>query len=265
MTSPEQAPPQPSPQAGRETTRPPACRGTTGGLTTFQQPPSQPYPQAETERRLRVAISFGPQHGPVIAHQVQEAIQTARLNGYDILIFAGFAFDPEAQALIQKVPVARLQVHFASIAPDVLVGDLLKTTRASQIFTVFGQPDVAVHPQIDGTFVVELRGVDIYDPISGEVHSTRGEEVAAWLLDTDYDGKTFHICQAFFPGDPDAWEKLQRALKAQIDPEAFEHMRGTVSFPFQPGDYQRIAVKVIDFRGNEVVRVTDLRGGPYAR
>ena len=180
------------------------------------------------------------------------------MNGYPMLIFAGFSFDPEAQALIQKAPVADLQVHFANVAPDVLVGDLLKTTRASQIFTVFGQPDVRVEKQRDGTYTVELRGVDIYDPLTGEVHSTPGSDVAAWFLDTDYDGMTFHICQAFFPGDPDAWEKLQRALRAQIDPEAFEQMRGTVSFPFKPGEHERIAVKVIDFRGNEVVRVVPL-------
>jgi len=219
------------------------------------------HAEAETQQNgntLRVAISFGPQHGPVIAHQVQEAIPTARMNGYHVLIFAGFAFDPEAQALLQKIPVAGLQVHFANIAPDVLVGDLLKTTRASQIFTVFGQPDVRVERQKGGTYVVELRGVDIYDPLTGEVHSTQGEDVAAWFLDTDYDGMTFHICQAFFPGDGKAWAKLQRALKAQIDREAFERMRSTVSFPFKLGEHQRIAVKVIDFRGNEVMRVVNL-------
>ncbi|MEJ5229961.1 MAG: hypothetical protein WHT65_08150, partial [Pseudothermotoga sp.] len=219
------------------------------------------HAEAETKqdgKDLRVAISFGPQHGPVIAQQVQEAIPTAKTNGYNILIFAGFAFDPEAQAFIQKVPILGLQVHLANIAPDVLVGDLLKTTRASQVFTVFGQPDIAVHSQKDGTFFVELRGVDIYDPLTGEVHSVSGKDVAAWFLDTDYDGKTFHICQAFFPGDPDAWEKLQRALKAYIDLEVFERMRGTVSFPFQLGEYKRIAVKVIDFRGNEVMRVMTL-------
>jgi DNA modification methylase len=165
------------------------------------------YLHAEAEAKqngntLRVAISFGPQHGPVIAHQVQEAIPTAKMNGYQVLLFAGFAFDPEAQALIQKAPVAGLQVHFANIAPDVLVGDLLKTTRASQIFTVFGQPDVRVEKQKDGTYRVELRGVDIYDPLSGEVHSTRGEDVAAWFLDTDYDGKTFHIFAGLFPWRP---------------------------------------------------------------
>jgi adenine-specific DNA-methyltransferase len=137
--------------------------------------------------------------------------------------------------------------------------------RASQIFTVFGQPDVEAQPQKDGTFIVELRGVDIYDPLTGETQHARGADVAAWFLDTDYDGMTFHICQAFFPGDADAWDKLQRALKAQIDLETFEQMRGTVSFPFQSGEHQRIAVKVIDFRGNEVVRVMPLGEVTYSR
>ena len=213
----------------------------------------------QDEKELRVAISFGPPHGPVTAFQVQEAIPTAKMNAYDMLIFAGFSFDPEAQALIQKAPVPGLQVHFANISPDVLVGDLLKTTRASQIFTVFGQPDVKIREQEDGTFIAELRGVDIYDPVTGEVESARGENVAAWFLDTDYDGMTFHICQAFFPGNGKAWNKLQRALKAQIAPDAFEQMRGTKSFPFKPGEHNRIAAKAIDFRGNEVVRVIQLQ------
>lgn len=87
------------------------------------------------------------------------------------------------------------------------------------------------------------------------------QELTVWLLHTGDDGVTFHICQAVFPGGPDTREKLQRALKAQIDAEAFEHMRGTLSFPFQADDHQRIAVTAIDFRGNEVVRVVPLTGG----
>jgi len=221
------------------------------------------HAEAETSQNgksLRVAISFGPQYGPITATQANEAIKTAKLNAYQVLILAGFSIEAEAQAFVQKASelVPGLSIHFANIAPDVLVGDLLKTTRASQIFTVFGQPDVSVERQKDGTYVVELRGVDIYDPLTGEVHSTRGEDVAAWFLDTDYDGMTFHICQAFFPGDPKAWDKLQRALNTQIDPEAFEQMRTTRSFPFKPGEHKRIAVKVIDFRGNEVMRVVEL-------
>lgn len=210
-------------------------------------------------KALRVAISFGPQYGPVTAVQVQETIPTAQLNGYDVLIFAGFSFDPEAQALLQKQPV-KLQVHFANVAPDVLVGDLLKTNRASQIFTAFGQPDVRVRPEKDGNYVADLLGVDIYDPLTGETDHAPGDRTAAWFLDTDYDGMTFHVSQAFFPGDEDAWDKIQRALRATIDEESFERMRGTHSFPFKPGAHKRIAVKVIDFRGNEVVRVMGLDG-----
>jgi len=233
-------------------------------------PPPSPSPSIKgggNGRGQRVAITFGPQYGPVTATQANEAIQTAKLNAYDSLVLAGFSFDAEAQAFVQKAKdlVKGLTIHFANIAPDVLVGDLLKTTRASQIFTVFGQPDVRVEKQKDGTYIVELRGVDIYDPITGETHHSSGFEVAAWFLDSDYDGMTFHICQSFFPGDPDAWDKLQRALKAQIDPEVFEKMRGTTSFPFKSGDHKQIAVKVIDFRGNEVMRVIQLEKIYYGR
>jgi len=221
------------------------------------------FVQAEAEsgqngKTLKVAIGFGPQHGPVTAYQVQESTPAAKMNGYDVLLFCGFSFDPEARALIQKTPVKGLTVEFVNVAPDVLIGDLLKTGRASQIFTAYGEPDVRLTKGKDDTYVVELAGVDIYDPLTGKAESTRGEDAAAWFLDTDYDGMTFHICQAFFPGDKDAWDKLQRALKAQIEPETFELMRGTKSFPFQPGKHKRIAVKVIDFRGNEVPRVMEL-------
>lgn len=216
-------------------------------------------------KKGRVAISFGPQYGPLTATQANEAIQIAKLNAYDSLVLAGFSFEAEAQAFVQKAKdlVKGLNIHFANIAPDVLVGDLLKTTRASQIFTVFGQPDIRLEKQKDGTYIVELRGVDIYDPITGKTHHSSGTDVAAWFLDSDYDGMTFHICQSFFPGDPDAWDKLQRALKAKIEPEAFEKMRGTRSFPFKPGDHKQIAVKVIDFRGNEVMRIMPLGNVKY--
>jgi adenine-specific DNA-methyltransferase len=84
------------------------------------------------------------------------------------------------------------------------------------------------------------------------------------LPETDFDGRTFCICQAFFPGGENPWEKLQRALRGSIDPERFDEMRGTISQPFHPGEHQRIAVKVMDFRGNEVVRVMSLSAGGQA-
>jgi adenine-specific DNA-methyltransferase len=207
---------------------------------------------------LRVAVSFGPRHGPVTAIQTHEAAQTASVNGYDVLVLAGFSVDPEAQAFIQKTPIKNLIIHFANVNPDVLVGDLLKTSRASQLFTVFGSPDVKLEKQKDGSYIARLLGVDIYDPNTGELQQSRGEDVAAWFLDQDYDGYTFCISQAFFPSDSGAWEKLERALRGRLDPEKFEALRGTVSLPFQPGECKRVAVKVIDMRGNEVIRVMSL-------
>jgi adenine-specific DNA-methyltransferase len=212
------------------------------------------------DKPQRVAVSFGPRHGPITAVQAEEAVRTARANAYDALILAGFAIDAAAQDFIQKNPLKELSVHFANANPYVLVGYLLKTSRASQLFTVFGSPDVKLEKQKDGTYLVRLQGVDIYDPNTGELHQSRGEDVAAWFLDQDYDGYTFCISQAFFPANKDAWEKLERTLKGTLDAEKFEALRGTVSLPFQAGKHKRVAVKVVDMRGNEVVRVISSRG-----
>ncbi len=205
----------------------------------------------------RVAISFGPRHAPVTPKQVLDAVREAR--GYDLLIFVGFALDPEAGRVIDA-GTQHCELHFAHAAPDLLVGDLLKTSKTTRLFTVFGAPDVKVDEEGQGEVAIELCGVDLYDPHTGETHHDPGSHVAAWFLDHDYDGKSFCICQAFFPAGAtkDPWEKLQRALKGQIDEEKFEALRGTKSLPFKPG--KKIAVKVVDDRGNEVVKVVDASG-----
>ncbi len=208
----------------------------------------------------KAAISFGPQYGPVTVKQVEEAIDGARWD-YQLLIFAGFSFDPEAQAFIQKSPHPKLKLQFAHIRPDILMGDLLKTTSGSQLFTVFGEPDVRVQEEKDGTHVAKVLGIDVYDPISGEIKSSGPEEIAAWFLDTDYDGYVFHVHQAFFPKeatDRNPWDKLERALKGVISLEAIEQLRTTVSLPFNRGEHNRIAAKVIDLYGNEVIRILKL-------
>ena len=206
----------------------------------------------------RVAISFGPQHGAVTARQVEDGLWEAVRGGYDLLVFAGFAFDAAALSAIETGH-PRLRAVFSHIRPDVLLTDargesLLKTTASAQLFTVFGEPDVVLRPRDDGAWEVELLGVDVYDPLTGEVHSARASQVAAWFLDTDYDRRTFHICQAFFP-NKSAWQKLERALKGTLNDDLFDQLTGRVSLPFQPGEHRRIAVKVIDQRGNEVMRV----------
>ena len=205
----------------------------------------------------RVALSFGPRYGPVTAKQVEEGVRSAYMMGFNEVVFAGFTFDPEALATIQKNPHPNLQVHMANICPDIEMGDLLKSAKGSQLFTVFGQPDIGIK-RVGEEYVVELLGVDIYDPTKGEVHPSRPEDVAAWFLDQNYNGYTFCITQAFFPKEAtnrNPWDKLENALHGLISIEKMEKLRGTSSLPFKAGDQKRIAVKVIDQRGNEVIVV----------
>ena len=110
-------------------------------------------------------------------------------------------------------------------------------------------------------YVVELLGVDIYDPVTGEVHQSRPEDIAAWFLDQNYNGYTFCITQAFFPKEAtnrNPWDKLENALHGVVDKRMMEKLGGTTSLPFKAGDQKRIAVKVIDQRGNEVIVVKKL-------
>lgn len=207
-----------------------------------------------------VVISFGPRHGPITIRQLEEAIGAAQWE-YNILIMVGFNFEPDVQAFIQKNPHPRLKLLFAHINPDVLVKDLLKTPKGSQIFSVFGQPDIDVRKTSEG-YVVELNGVDIYDPVTGTTSQSSGNDVAAWFLDTDYDGYTFRISQPFFPNpatSENPWDKLENALRGLVDPDKMEMFRRTISLPF-PATKNKIAVKVVDLRGNEIITVRDLNG-----
>jgi adenine-specific DNA-methyltransferase len=228
----------------------------------------------EGEEPRRVAVIIGPEHGAVGSFQVTTAVSSAIQRGYDDIIFAAFSFDAASQDRIHETnenPANKLNAIMAQIRPDVLLGDLLKgnkaggkaaeTAKASQqLFTVFGQPRTRIEQQ--GTdYIAHMDGVDVYDPVKNSIEATKGGKVAAWFLDTDYDGRTFCICQAFFP-DKTAWEKLAKALSSTIDPEAFEAFSGTKSLPFHAGEHKRVAIKVIDPRGNEVMRVHGL-GGQY--
>jgi len=206
----------------------------------------------------RVAVVFGPQYGPLNDPIIHDGMFAAASVGCKDVVFAAFSFDGAAQATIQQNPNPRLKLHMAQIRPDVNMGDLLKTTVNSQIFTVSGTPRVGLREVEGGEFEIEIQGVDIYDPITNGIRSSGGDKVAAWFLDRDYDGRTFCITQAFFP-DKKAWDKLAKALGGKVDPDVFEKFGGTVSLPFKPG--RQIAVKVIDPRGNEVMWVKRLGGG----
>lgn len=205
----------------------------------------------------RIAISIGPQYGSITGWQVENASRIAFRHGFDDVVFAGFSFTAEATATIDESSNPKVKFHMAQIGNDVHMGDLLKSTGTGQLFTVFGSPRVKLNKGKDEQFSVVMEGVDIYDPIANILVPTKAEKVTAWFLDSDYDGRTFCITQAFFP-DRDAWKKLEKALKGIIDEEKFEAFSGTTSLPFPIGEQKRIAVKVIDPRGNEVMKVMSL-------
>lgn len=214
----------------------------------------------------RAAVSIGPEVGNVSAGQVEEAIHAASRRGYDDLLIVGFGFDAVAQAIIEGDANPRVRTHMSLIRPDVAMDDLLKSQPGSQIFTVFSAPRVrAPEWTSDGQCVIEVEGMDIYDPVMNELHPTNKDKIAAWFLDSDYDGRTFCITQAFFP-DKSKWSKLAKALGDQgtIDESAFEALSGWRSLPFPrpsrliTGERWRIAVKVIDPRGNEGLRVVEM-------
>jgi adenine-specific DNA-methyltransferase len=222
------------------------------------------YLHAEAkEGDKRVAIVFGPPDGAVSATLVFEAAREAYFLKYDRLYFFGFAVEPGARALIEDERKLRIPATYVAVTPDVAMSDLLKTTRASEIFSVTGLPDATVRrakkkgPEGQDLYEVELKGLDLFDPESMDTESIGGESVPCWMLDTDYDGLSFYATQVFFP-KTSAWDNLQRSLRATFDEAVWSHLAGTVSEPFALGDRRRVAVKVIDERGNELLRVLEV-------
>jgi adenine-specific DNA-methyltransferase len=219
------------------------------------------------KQERRVAVSIGPEVGNVSAMQVEDVIRDANRKGYDDVVFAGFGFDAAAQDAIESGSHPKVRLHMALIRPDVAMGDLLKTQPGSQLFTVFSAPRVkGPIKQADDEYCVEVEGMDVYDPVSNTLFPTDKKRIAAWFLDTDYDGRTFCICQAFFP-DKSKWAKLAKALGDAdvISVDAFEALSGLTSLPFprpvrsKKGEKWRIAIKVIDPRGNEGLRVLEFK------
>jgi len=210
-----------------------------------------------------VAFVFGPEHGPVTEQLVFAAAKEANLKSYAHLYVVGFAIQPGASRLIQSCEeMVGLAATYVQATMDLLMDDLLKTTRASQIFSVTGAPDVRLFrlKRKNGNgplFRVELLGLDVFDPVTMQNDHRKGDDVPAWLLDTDYDDLVFRASQVFFPRTS-AWDALKRALRASYEESVWEHLAGTVSEPFSAGDYRKVAVKVIDDRGNELMVVRGL-------
>ncbi len=208
-----------------------------------------------------VAFVFGPENGAVNEGLVWQAAKEANAKNYTHLYVTGFAIQPNARELIEKCDeVVGIPATYVQATPDLMMGDLLKNMRSSQVFSVCGMPEAElrrVKPQSKNEpqrYEVELLGMDVFDPTTMEVLNRRGDEVPAWFLDTDYNGLCFHVSQAFFP-KTGAWENLKKALRGDYEETVWDHLAGTVSAPFEAGEHGQVAVKVIDERGNELLIV----------
>jgi adenine-specific DNA-methyltransferase len=213
----------------------------------------------EAGKSRRVAVSIGPEFGTVGQELLQAAAREAhRGMGFDLLLVCGFAFDPlvaEEGKIVEK-QIGRTRVQFVRMNPDLAMGDeLLKKTGAGNLFMVFGEPDIELKKQPDGKLVVTILGLDIFDPTTGEVRSSSVDDLACWFLDTDYNDESFFVRHAYFCGAGDPFEKLRRALKAEIDDAQWAKLNSTTSVPFAAPKRGKIAVKVINHYGDEVVKI----------
>jgi len=211
----------------------------------------------------RVAVSIGPERGTVGPAQVRAAGREAQ-GRFDLLVICGFAFDPLAHEAAKELCAGAgrargITVMLSRMSPDLAMGDeLLEKTGAGNLFMVFGEPDVVIGKTEDGKVTVEIKGIDVYDPTTGEIRSHTTDDIACWFVDTDYDGESFFVRQAYFTGRDDPYEKLRRALKAEIDEATWASLHTTKSRPFDAPPGKRIAVKVVNHYGDEVLEVHDV-------
>lgn len=215
-----------------------------------------------TEAGDRVLVAFGPEHAPMEQKQVALALYEAekvRPSARHI-VFCAFAFDPEAAKDIDETLWGGVNLLKVQMNTDLLTDDLKKARSNNQSFWLMGQPDVTVRKLDDGQFQVEVNGFDYFDTVKGELVSGGKSKIAAWLLDTDYDNRSLYPRQVFFPmaGDKDGWNKLRRDIRAELDESMLEAFHGTVSLPFKAGDNNQIAVKIVDDRGIESLKILAL-------
>jgi adenine-specific DNA-methyltransferase len=209
-------------------------------------------------------VSFGPEHGALEQRQVEHALQEsmAIMPRPKFIVFCAFAIDPEAAKDIDETRFAGVTLLKAQMNTDLLTEDLKKARASNQSFWLMGQPDVLLKPLKDGRWQVEVNGFDYFDTARGELVSGGKAKIAMWSLDTDYDGRSLFPHQVFFPmaGKGDGWEKLKKDIRAELDEAKLKAYQGTVSLPFEPGQHRRVAVKIVDDRGIESLKVMALNG-----
>jgi adenine-specific DNA-methyltransferase len=180
------------------------------------------------------------------------AAREAKDAGFELLIACAFNFDAHASELAKMGP---LQIVRARMNPDLHMADDLKNTGTGNLFVVFGEPDIEIKKTDGGEIQVRILGLDIFDPQKGEVRAGGTDDIAAWFIDTDYNEESFFVRHAYFLGAQDPYKALKTTLNAEIDEEAWESLYRDISRPFPRPTSGRIAVKVINHFGDEVMKV----------
>jgi adenine-specific DNA-methyltransferase len=208
------------------------------------------YFEGETERRAGIFI--GPEFGTVTRPDLVEAARECGDANFDVLIACAFNYEAHSTELTK---LGRIPILKARMNADLHMSADLKNTGKGNLFVIFGEPDISLLPEKDNQLRVKVNGVDVFDPSTGEVRSDSAEGIACWFIDTDYNGESFFVRHAYFLGQNDPYSALKTTLKAEINQEAWETLHSDTSRPFDKPKSGRIAVKVINHLGDEVMKV----------
>lgn len=212
----------------------------------------------EGESEKRAAIFIGPEFGSISREDLIEAAREAGEEKFDILVACAFNFEANTEDLKKRgcLPILKARMN-----AELHMAESLRKTDKGNLFVVFGEPDIDIINEEDasgketGNLIVKINGVDVYNPAKGEIVSDNAGDIACWMIDTEYNSESFFVRHAYFLGQKDPYDSLKRALKADIDPDMWESLNKAESRPFKRPKSGRIAVKVINHLGDEVMRV----------
>lgn len=210
------------------------------------------YVEGDSNTEKRAGIFIGPEFGTVARPELVAAAREAGDAGFNVLISCAFSYDAHCAELTK---LGSLPVLKARMNADLHMADTLANTGAGNLFVIFGEPDIDIDDVDNGQIQVTIHGVDVFHPQSGEVRSSDTDEIACWFIDTDYNEESFFVRHAYFLGASDPYKSLKTTLKAEIDTEAWESLYSETSRPFDKPKSGRIAVKVINHLGDEVMKV----------
>jgi adenine-specific DNA-methyltransferase len=210
------------------------------------------YVEGENDKEKRAGIFIGSEFGTVSRPDLVAAAREAGDIGFDVLIACAFNYDAHSAEFnkLGRIPILKARMN-----ADLHMANDLKNTGAGNLFVIFGEPDIDINTLDDGKLQVKIHGVDVFHPQSGEVRSSNADEIACWFIDTDYNEESFFVRHAYFLGASDPYKSLKTTLKAEIDEEAWSSLYSDTSRPFAKPKSGRIAVKVINHLGDEVVKV----------